>query len=178
LLSVTIPNPYFTVDSGLGSKFSQARARGLYQFSDKSNWVFLELWEQKRLISAVFFKSGKSKFTSLKSFPGIMKSFNAILSYLRMNSFQPRISLFPLGKLPFLFQVAREWNRGNDDVFPLQRARVQATFSRINPIFQIVKTTIIKSATSFQPFKHDNLLVSSWVDSIGVIHSQHLYILA
>jgi ATP-binding cassette subfamily B protein len=36
LLSVTIPNPYFTVDSGLGSKFSQARARGLYQFSDKS----------------------------------------------------------------------------------------------------------------------------------------------
>jgi hypothetical protein len=40
LLSVTIPNPYFTVDSGLGSKFSQARARGLYQFSDKSILYF------------------------------------------------------------------------------------------------------------------------------------------
>jgi hypothetical protein len=43
LLSVTIPNPYFTVDSGLGSKFSQARARGLYQFSDKSITITTDL---------------------------------------------------------------------------------------------------------------------------------------
>ena len=41
-----------------------------------------------------------------------------------------------------------------------------------------MQTSVIQPSARLQPFKHQSLLVGSWIDSISVIHSQHLYILA
>ena len=107
-----------------------------------------------------------------------MQSFNYILSYLRVNLFIPGIIFFPLGKLSFLLQVTRERDIGRHYVFPIQRTREQTTLSRINPIFEIAQTSVIQMSASLQPFKHQYLLLSSWINSVGVVHGQHPVILA
>ena len=150
----------------------------LWQFNNVSlDWIVFKLGEQKGLISTVFFEARKAETATLKSFPGIMQSFDYILSYLRMNIFIPLVSLFPLGKLFFLFQVTRKRNIGRHNIFPIQRAREQATFSRSNPIFKIAQTSIVKMSARLQPFQQKCLLFGVWIDSISVVHSKHILML-
>ena len=153
-----------------------------FSYFRKLNYIapdrtFFKLRKQKGLISAVFFISGKPVTTIFKSLPGVMQSFNHILGYLRMDGFIPRICLFPLGELPLLLQVTRELNIGRHDIFAIQRARVQTTFSRSNPILKVAQTSVIESPARLKPSKHQFLLLSSWINSICVIHSQHTCIL-
>ncbi len=142
------------------------------------NWIFFELRKEKGLVSTIFLISRKAKTTSFESFPGVMQSFNHILSYLRMNIFIEWINLFPLCKLSLLFQVTRERNIGRHNIFPIQRAREQTTFPRINPIFEVAQTSVIKISARLQPFQHHYLLFGSWINSIGVVHGKHTLILA
>ncbi len=48
----------------------------------------------------------------------------------------------------------------------------------MQPIFKIAQTSVIQSSARLQPVKHQCLLFGCWVNSIGVIHSQHSLILA
>ncbi len=107
-----------------------------------------------------------------------MQSFNYILGYLRMNIFIVWIFFLPLSKLSFLFQVTGERNIGRHNIFPIQRARVQTTFSRTNPILEVAQTSVIKMSARLQPFQHQCLLFGSWINSVRVVHGKHPLILA
>jgi UDP-glucuronate 4-epimerase len=92
LLSVTIPNPYFTVDSGLGSKFSQARARGLYQFSDKSNKQPVELNEFIATIETIMGKPARKNLLPMQ--PGdVVSTYADVQELITDFDFQPSTSI-------------------------------------------------------------------------------------
>jgi hypothetical protein len=59
-----------------------------------------------------------------------------------------------------------------DNFFP------RSSFSRINPILEVAQTFVVQATAGFQPLKHQSLLVGSWINSVGIVHSQHSSILA
>lgn len=83
------------------------------------------------------------------------------------------IFLFCLGQLVLLTLIARKWSISRNDIFPTQRTSIYQTFSRCQPIFQLAQRLVVDLSTGFQPRKHELLLGSVGIDSIGKIYCQH-----
>jgi hypothetical protein len=142
------------------------------------NRIRRKLRKPEKTILTDFFKPREFMTSSLKSFPSIVHSFYYVLRHWRMNFLQIRIFFLPLGQLPFWLHIVREWKVRRHDIFPIQRARRQRTFPTVNPVFEVAQTSVIQSPARLQPLKHYRLLVSIWINSVAIVHRQHLSILS
>ena len=109
----------------------------------------------------------------LKSFPGVVQSTNSSLQHLRMHLAQMRELLLSFGQVVLLTMVRRERLIGRNDVLLLQRTPIYQTLTRSNPVFEFVQSVVIHASTGLKPIQQFSLLVSIWIDSVGVVHRQH-----
>ena len=135
-----------------------------------SDRIAFELRIDKRSELPVLFKSGETKTSFHKCFPSVMQSTNRSLQDLRMQCSQIWFFLLGFGQLVLLSLIARKRNISRNNLFPIQRTSIYQTFPRCQPIFHRAQRMIVDLTTGFQPTKHELLLGSVGINSIGEVH--------
>ena len=143
-----------------------------------SNWTFLKLGKQKRLELSNRLEARKPEFSLLAIFPSIMQTLNRVLKHLRVYERKSWIAFFCYRQILLLIHVARKWGIRWNNILFQQRTPINRTFATIHPIFEFPQSIVICSATTLQPIKHCGLLAGIWIDSIGVVHCEHIDSLA